>query len=97
MGSTPISYANVAQLVVQLIRNQQVAGPSPAIGSKGLPQGSPFCVFVYFEENAEQGANKSNWINKMARLMPAVFCVVACDEGLDGWHRYPRSKRAWFI
>ena len=29
-----ISFADVAQLVVQLIRNQQVAGPSPAISSK---------------------------------------------------------------
>ena len=28
------SYADVAQLVEQLIRNQQVAGPSPAISSK---------------------------------------------------------------
>ncbi len=27
-------YANVAQLVEQLIRNQQVAGSSPAISSK---------------------------------------------------------------
>ena len=27
------SYADVAQLVEQLIRNQQVAGPSPAISS----------------------------------------------------------------
>ena len=29
-----IMYANVAQLVEQLIRNQQVAGSSPAISSK---------------------------------------------------------------
>ena len=36
--------ANVAQLVEQLIRNQQVAGPSPAISSKTkIPDQGIFC------------------------------------------------------
>ncbi len=38
-------YANVAQLVEQLIRNQQVAGPSPAISSKTkIPVGGFFVL-----------------------------------------------------
>ncbi len=39
------SYADVAQLVEQLIRNQQVAGPSPAISSKRLNK-----VLFYFND-----------------------------------------------
>ena len=39
------SNADVAQLVEQLIRNQQVAGSSPAISSK---EGMPFIRYSFF-------------------------------------------------
>ena len=39
------THADVAQLVEQLIRNQQVAGSSPAISSK---EGMPFIRYSFF-------------------------------------------------
>ncbi len=44
-------YANVAQLVEQLIRNEQVTGSSPVIGSRlytpAMPQHSGRCSFTW--------------------------------------------------
>ena len=49
----------MAQLVEQLIRNQQVAGSSPAISSKTkghIPWEVSFCFFFYFFSSTAQAA-----------------------------------------
>ena len=51
-GSEPGVRADVAQLVEQLIRNQQVAGSSPAVGSSESPALAGFFVCRYREKEA---------------------------------------------
>ena len=58
-----IRLAGVAQLVEQLIRNQQVAGPSPATSSK-IPNVKTFGIFCNFDFQRGDfcGADTEIWL-----------------------------------
>ena len=52
----PQQYAGVAQLVEQLIRNQQVVGSSPIFSSKKKGNNESCCFFQQKEMGLEVGA-----------------------------------------
>ena len=67
-------YANVAQLVEQLIRNQQVAGSSPAISSKKKSENYSLFSFRFFLKVGFENSFPSNWCN--------FFIIIFINFGL---------------
>ena len=65
----------MAQLVEQLIRNQQAAGSSPASSSKNLLL--PYAGASFFIHKSRQGETLAGWFLNMQ------LQIIGCPKGLD--------------